>query len=185
MPRITELVGRHRTLGQADEDSALGVGIHKRAFICTTVITYQVQLQDRKRDNSDWNGCQALAWQLSCLCCWLVGCHRTRCTADKDCALYLKCGDSAHSSTFTGTTFRSLPLIKQLQLLTLRQSLKFLLRRGEQWVYSAHHVDNSFFCLTLALTSTKAFMIYHAVVDVWANFKQEEPEVWTRRGITR
>ena len=128
MPRITELVGRHRTLGQADEDSALGVGIHKRAFICTTVITYQVQLQDRKRDNSDWNGSKH--WQLSWLCCWLVGHHRTRCTADKDCALYLKRGDLPHSSTFTGTTFRSLPLIKQSQLLTLRQSLKFLLRNS-------------------------------------------------------
>ena len=79
-------------------------------------------------------GMDAKHRQLSWLCCWLAGRHRTRCTADKDCALYLKRGDLPHTtsvtSTFTGTTFRSLPLIKQSQLLTLRRSLKFLLRRG-------------------------------------------------------
>ena len=99
MPRITELVGRHWTLGQADEDSALGVGIHKRAFIRTWhILVIRCSCKMEKRENSDWNGCQALAWQLSCLCCWLAGCHRTRCTADKDCALYLKCGDSPHTT---------------------------------------------------------------------------------------
>ena len=37
--------------------------------------------------------------------------------------------------------------------------------------------EDSFSCLTLARTFKKAYMMHHAIVDVWANFKQEELEV--------